>query len=388
MTANTKKRASQSASGLNRDASRLTRLALSMTASGSQMERTSWQTQLQTAVGNLFAKKQNDTLEQALDYLWTENPPACDALAELIENHAETLTDNPDFDAILLAVPLLTWSRYTIPVGRTNRQRMQTLQHLLQEHILATDTRLILADVLYSPDQLPQGFIETRAMLQHLVANATSGQILTIDTKNLPAAGEYVADVRYLFAAVLVNKGTPIFRWQQADITLDEALQTWQEKSTHLFHELLPGSHLKLLLPNAFFNAWRRLEDEARPFSVRAAIQYLCETLQVLPAELFAVVSASYDQALEEYRIGFGLLSSQQVAHGVVWPLIGNEHEDGDTLSHIEQELIELGKVTILSSAMPMDYCDDCGTPLFPNPQGELQHPEMPENSTEIPKLH
>ena len=383
-----KKRASQGASGLNRDASRLTRLSLAMTASGSQIERTSWQTQLQTAINNLFNKKQNDTLEQALDYLWVENPPACDALAELIENHAETLTEQTTFDAILLAVPLLAWSRYTISGGRVNRQRLQSLQELLQEHILATGTRLSMADILYSPDQLPQGFIETRAMLQQLVASAISGLPLTIDTKNLPPAGEYVADVRYLFAAVLVDKNAPIFHWQQTDITLDEALQTWQAKSTDLFRELLPGCHLKLLLPNAFFNAWRRLEDEARPFSVRAAIQYLCETLQVLPAELFAVVSACYDQTLEEYRIGFGLISSPQVLHGVVWPLIGNEQEDGDTLSHIERELSDLGKVNILTSTIPMEYCEDCGTPLFPNPQGELQHPEMPENSTDIPKLH
>ena len=383
-----KKRANQGASGLNRDASRLTRLSLSMTASGSQIERVSWQTQLQTAINNLFSKKQNDTLEQALDYLWIENPPACDALAELIENHAETLTEQATFDAILLAVPLLAWSRYTISGGRVNRPRLQSLQELLQEHILATGTRLSMADILYSPDQLPQGFIETRAMLQQLVTSAISGLPLTIDTKNLPPAGEYVADVRYLFAAVLVDKNSPIFRWQQTDITLDEALQNWQEKSMDLFRELLPGCHLKLLLPNAFFNAWRRLEDEARSFSVRAAIQYLCETLQVLPAELFAVVSACYDQTLEEYRIGFGLVSSPQVLHGVVWPLIGNEQEDGDTLSHIERELSDLGKVTILTSTMPMEYCEDCGTPLFPNPQGELQHPEMPENSTEIPKLH
>jgi hypothetical protein len=359
-----------------------------MTASGSQIERVSWQTQLQTAINNLFSKKQNDTLEQALDYLWIENPPACDALAELIENHAETLTEQATFDAILLAVPLLAWSRYTISGGRVNRQRLQSLQELLQEHILATGTRLSMADILYSPDQLPQGFIETRAMLQQLVTSAISGLPLTIDTKNLPPAGEYVADVRYLFAAVLVDKNSPIFRWQQTDITLDEALQTWQGKSMDLFRELLPGCHLKLLLPNAFFNAWRRLEDEARPFSVRAAIQYLCETLQVLPAELFAVVSACYDQTLEEYRIGFGLISSPQILHGVVWPLIGNEQEDGDTLSHIERELSDLGKVTILTSTMPMEYCEDCGTPLFPNPQGELQHPEMPENSTDIPKLH
>lgn len=27
------------------------------------------------------------------------------------------------------------------------------------------------------------------------------------------------------------------------------------------------------------------------------------------------------------------------------------------------------------------EYCDDCGAPLFADPQGELVHPEMPEDA-------
>ncbi|MBI3229595.1 MAG: DUF2863 family protein, partial [Burkholderiales bacterium] len=29
----------------------------------------------------------------------------------------------------------------------------------------------------------------------------------------------------------------------------------------------------------------------------------------------------------------------------------------------------------------PSEYCDDCGTPLFADPSGELVHPEMPEDT-------
>jgi hypothetical protein len=28
-----------------------------------------------------------------------------------------------------------------------------------------------------------------------------------------------------------------------------------------------------------------------------------------------------------------------------------------------------------------MEFCDDCGAPLFPNPEAELVHAEMPEQA-------
>ncbi len=373
---------------LTRDAARLVRLALALNDSGSQIERDTWQQQLTGLIASLFQKKQNETLEQALDFLWVENPPACDALSELIENHAETVTEASDSNAVLLAIPMLVWSRYSIPSGRINRQRLQELRAQLHAQLLASGVRLALADVLYSPDQLPRGFIETRALLLQLAAMAANGQDLQIDTSPLPQAGEYVADVRYIFAAVTADKGAAIFRWQQADMTPSEVLQAWQLHSAPLFAAMLPGCHVKLLLPNAFFSAWRKLEQEARAFSVRAAVSYLCETLAVLPAELRAVIAPCYDQTLEEYRIGFALLNKRDILHGVVWPLVGDEQEDSDIVPQIEKELASLGKITVLTTAMPMEYCEDCGTPLFPNSEGELQHPEMPEGDAEMPQLH
>ena len=34
---------------------------------------------------------------------------------------------------------------------------------------------------------------------------------------------------------------------------------------------------------------------------------------------------------------------------------------------------------------MPMEYCDDCGAPLFPNAEGENMHTEMPEDMQDAP---
>jgi hypothetical protein len=31
----------------------------------------------------------------------------------------------------------------------------------------------------------------------------------------------------------------------------------------------------------------------------------------------------------------------------------------------------------------PLEYCDDCGAPLFPNPAGHAVHAEAPEGDAE-----
>ncbi len=373
---------------LNRDTAKLVRFALALHASGSQLESQTWQQQLGDAIAALFQKKQNDILEQALDYLWLENPAACDVLAELIEGYAESLTEDEQTNAVLIAIPLLAWSRYAISAGRLNKQRLQELRERMKADLLASDVRLALADILYSPDQLPRGFIETRALLQQLARSAMNEEDVYLDSTELAAAGEFVADVRYIFAAVVVKKGAPIFRWQQAEMTQQEVLQTWRANTKSIFKAILPGCHFNTLLPNAFFSAWRKLEQEARVFSLRAAVSYLCVVLNVKPQDLRAVVSPFYEQTLEEYRIGFCLANGASILHGVVWPLIGEETEETDIVAQIERELTGLDKVIVLRTGMPMEYCDDCGTPLFPNAEGEMVHPEMPETEETAPQLH
>jgi len=70
-----------------------------------------------------------------------------------------------------------------------------------------------------------------------------------------------------------------------------------------------------------------------------------------------------------------------EVVHGVVWPLLGAEDETTDCVAQIETVLRESGltDVVALEHHFPLEYCDDCGAPLYPSPEGEVVHAEMPE---------
>ena len=78
-----------------------------------------------------------------------------------------------------------------------------------------------------------------------------------------------------------------------------------------------------------------------------------------------------------------------------MWPLFGREQdmsvdENGqprDTLEDIVELLKAQGVTDIrrLPGILPMDFCEDCGAPYFPDPNGEMVHAELPEEADSGP---
>jgi len=85
------------------------------------------------------------------------------------------------------------------------------------------------------------------------------------------------------------------------------------------------------------------------------------------------------------------------VVYGIVWPLYGQEDENGtpmegplavspaalSPLNEIVAHLNDAGIAHIkrIGERYAAEYCDDCGSPLFADPTGELVHAEMPEDA-------
>ena len=185
--------------------------------------------------------------------------------------------------------------------------------------------------------------------------------------------------------------GRPVFRWNETDGGRPAALAAWREQGAPNFQNLLTGCAYELLLPDAYFAAWRQADRDTRPFALKAAVEYL-KTLFNEPANRIRAVAAPYyEHWLEEWRVGFTLANSDDVVHGVTWPLLGQEDENTDLGPEIEALLKStgIGEVRVLDTRMPLEYCEDCGAPLFPNPDGENVHAELPEDMQGTPaQLH
>lgn len=375
---------------LSRDAERLAWLAQGLSESGSRMEDVWWETEMVGLIDKLLTAGDEDALNQALDRLHETTPRAYDELADMIEASCEGHIAL-DRSRLLIALPILAWSRYAIPARAIPTDILEALRAQLSAHVLGAEAKVHFADHLFSPDQLPQGYVETREFADALDQATALGQDLHIDANKLPEGQPFISDVRYLLAAIEVPTGRPLFRWNEADGNRQTALGAWREQGGPNLHHLLAGCAYEMLLPEAYFAAWRLADRESRPFALKAAVDYL-QTLFAVPAgRLRAVVAPYYERSLVEWRVGFTLVQSDEVVHGVTWPILGSEDEGADLGPEIEALLKQtgIGEVRLLDTRMPLEYCDDCGAPLFPNPEAENVHAELPEDMSGTPaQLH
>ena len=378
---------------LSRDAERLVWLAKGLADSGCRAEDTWWESEQTTLIDKMLAGGQEDALNQALDRLHETHGRAYDGLADLIEAGSEShLAANKDGDRqhLLLALPVLAWSRYRIPDRKLPAALLANLRVQLQAHVLAGEVRIGLADLLYSPDQLPRGFVATHRFARQLGEAALNDRDLAVAADALPETGHYIADLRYVLAVVSAPRGQPLFRWQEIDGNRDTALKEWQAQAGPSLQAAMPGCTIELLLPDAYFSAWRQADQAARGYSLVATAAYLQAALDLPVTALQAVAAPYYEQRLVEWRIGFSRQGEDQILHGVVWPLLGVEDESSDIAGEIEQVLKQagLGHILMLDQRMPLEYCDDCGAPMFPNADGESVHAEMPEAEDNATGMH
>lgn len=377
---------------LARDAEQFVWLATGLGQSQSRIEDGYWETRLIELIDRSLRSGDDDTLNAALDHLYRTDGRAYDEFADLVEARAEcgVLADaRGELDVVLIAIPVLAWSRYRIPCAAVPSTVLANVRTQLLAHVLADEVRLGLADHLYSPDQLPKGYGETRELAARLAAAACESRELVVDSRRLPETTQYLSDARYLLATAAAARGAPLFRWQERDGSRAGAAADWASQGGAALAPLFTGCAFETLPPDAYYAACREADRQLRPYSLRASVAYLQSVLDIAPDALRAVVAPFAQQRVEEYRVGLTLKGHNDVMHGVVWPLLDAEDETSDIAGQIEAVLTAAGVSDVLAFEhdFPLEYCDDCGGPLYPDPEGHTVHAEMPEHA-EAPPAH
>jgi hypothetical protein len=382
---------SKSPPRLTRDAERLIALALGLNASGSLTEDRYWEAEMSGLVAKLLENGNDAPIDGALDHLYQTNLGAYDTLIELVENESESLVvmqGDRAWQALLIAAPIVAWSKYSIPSGPIGREDGDALRVQLQAHVLAANARLAVVPYLYSIDQLPRHFSELRKLAARLADGAVTGEIPRLDLARLPETAHLLADTRFVIACVAAPRAAPLFRWQEdasGHAGRTGSLEQWIAQARPTLAKLLPGCVFECLLPDAYYVNCRESDRRVRPFGIRAAVAFLENALGAKADELHAVVAGFGEERVDEYRVGFALTTEGEVAHGVVWPLYGREDENArpGPLDEVMAQLAECGitEVKKLPGTFTPEYCEDCGAPLFANTEGEIVHAELPEEA-------
>ena len=380
----------------------LARLAAGLAASGSYKEDVFWENQLGIKINAQLRTGSDQNLEEALELLYDTDPAGYGEFIYAIESAIECNTlihEDYTYDVLLFAAPVLTWSRFSIPSGPIPETILNSLREQFQTHVLFENTKFSLANYLFSPDQLPRGYCLTHELAEKLWAAAIGGQNLHMNPRQFSETANFLSDTRYLLGAVAVQQGEPMFRWQETNITSQinngvagvksskqRIFLKWKTECGKALRPLFQGCALDLLLPDGFFSAWRTADRLARPYSMHATVDFLQSTLNIPVSDLRAVIAPFHDQLLEEYRVSFTFIDRSEVLYGIVWALVGEEDENSDTITQIETTLQECGitLITTLDNRFPLEYCEECGAPLFPNLEGEVVHAEFPEDGDRI----
>ncbi len=376
---------------LTRDAERLIALANGLNASGSVTEDRYWEGEMSTLAARLLENGNDAPIDGALDHLYQNNLGAYDTLIELVENVRESVDSmqgDRAWQGLLIAAPIVAWSKYSIPSGPIARDEAETLKVHLLAHVLAAGARLTLVPYLYSIDQLPRHYSELRRLAARLADAAVTGEVPRLELARLPETAHLLADTRFLVACAAVPRGQAMFRWQEdasGHMGRAGSLEQWIAQARPTLAKLLPGCVFECLLPDAYYVNCRESDRRVRPFGIRAATAFLENALAAKPTDLQAVVAGFGEERVDEYRVAFSLLGESEVAHGVVWPLYGREDETArpGPLDEVLAQLTEVGvtEVKKLSATFTPEYCEDCGAPLFANAEGEIVHAELPEEA-------
>jgi hypothetical protein len=376
---------------LTRDAERLIALANGLNASGSLTEDRFWEAQMSAVVAKLLEHGNDAPIDGALDHLYQNNLGAYDTLIELVENESESLTISQadrEWQSLLIAAPIVVWSKYAIPSGVIARDQAETLQVHLQAHVLAQGARVALVPYLYSIDQLPRHFSELRRLAAKLADAALANEKPRLELARLPETAHLLADTRFIIACAAVPKGQALFRWQEdasGHAGRAGSLEQWIAQARPTISKLLPGCVFESLLPDAYYVNCRESDRRVRPFGIRAAIAFLENALKTKAAEIKAVVAGFGEERVDEYRVAFHGADESEIAHGVVWPLYGREDENTrpGPIDEVVAQLNECGitEVKRLPGTFTPEYCEDCGAPLFANGEGEIVHAELPEEA-------
>jgi Protein of unknown function (DUF2863) len=393
-----KRSRSKSISRLTPDAEKLVALALGLTASGSLTEDRFWETQLGKLVAHLLESGHENSINVALDHLFQAQSNAYETLIDQVESLTESAAlehGGKAWDVLMVAAPIVAWSKYRIASGPLNADLALTLAAHLQAHVMAAGSRVALAPYLYSIDQLPRHFSEVRKLTIKLGEAALHGVAPKLDLQRLPETAQLLSDARFLLAAVVAPQGEALFRWQEVGTAQHagrtHCLEQWIAQGRPNLAPMLQGCVYEFLLPEAFYVSCRESDRSVRPYSVRAAAAFLEDALKVNANQLCAIIAGFGADRIDEYRISLALRGKDDVAHGIVWPLYGREDESTapTPIEDIRTQLRECGITEIqeLKGIRSPEFCEDCGVPLFPTADGEIVHAGLPEE-TDAPTAH
>ncbi len=367
------------------DADEFMRLALLAIDSTSRFEDRRVDNELEALCRRHLDKGEDSDIEAALSRLKEADSPAYDELLAMAEDCAQTRLD-PKGAHLLVLIPILGWSRYVIAAGPTDTTALNDLAELYQKHWATPEATVAVGNCLLSADNLPEGLCDIRKLLAALTDGKKKGHVVNIASflKNDPPPD--FADVRYLALSVSAETPEKLFS-PLTDDYIAHARRTMDFCLTarEILMTPMAGTRIDVQPPSAFFTGWRQADAAMRVFCLRALVSYVCcmgyNAADIIATTAVFVRMGHEMQSMDtdEVRVGLSLKNQPSaVVAGVVLPTLPEEHEQNQAFAAEVLHDAGINEIVSLPQTFPMEWCEDCGSPLYANSEGYVRHIETP----------
>lgn len=369
------------------------RLALRYGESGSGFEDRVFEDRIHALVNEHLDRLDDTEIEAALSQLDSDDVPpgSYESFLNIVEDCAESHTTDKG-SAVLFLIPLFCWSRYGNPVGRISNETLIELGRIFKETLTsgadAVDVRM--GSHLLTAEHLPETLTSVRKLLDNV--SAGSSQVVDISYLADTAAPADFADTRYLVLTARSDKPT--------DLMPDASLSyvEWARRQMQFCmraHDALEmdmiGSVYEVLPATSFYTAWRQAEAAMHVFCLKALVDFV-HAMGLSPSRCVATVAlftptadTPEDDASSEIRIGISSVhETDKVVAGVAWRASPDEFEQLDALARDVLRSKDLTTVYTHQQSFPLEWCEDCGAPLYANPEGLVVHIDEPHESLNL----
>ena len=333
----------------------------------------------------LLSRGIDSDIEAALSLLKAEEGTQYDDLLALAEGCAEYYSDK-DGAHLLVLIPVLAWSRYKIAFGKMPQEVSYEIAKLYKSHFASPKAHVSIGNSLIAAEHIPERLTEVRSLLSRLVKPKKDASVVDISYLLTADPTDEFSDVRYVVLGVSAETATDLFdRFSSERIELAHKLMDFSLKARAVLREFMTGSMLEVQAPAAFFTAWRQAVASERLFSLKALVKYVCIE-KIRPEKLIATTAIfsnlSENNAAEpqpEVRIGISFtFDANRIVAGVVWPCEPTELEIAQGFAKEVLTLEGIKTVVAHDQLFPLEWCEQCGAPLYANPEGNVTHVEKP----------
>ncbi len=366
----------------------LQRLALLLTESSSKLEDVRYEKALERLTKEALDQGDDTEIEAALAALKNDNPPAYDQLLSFAEEAAQSIISE-DGASLLVIVPLLVWSRYRNHCGQIAPNALEKVAASFKSIMTSTKADVRIGNVLLAPEHIPESFSDVRRILARMTTLAEDGSSPVVDLRDLidkPAAADF-ADTRYLLIAVSAPSANDLFRSSQEDyIDRARAEMNFCLEVHRALEFAMIGAVYEVQPPGAFFWGWRQTENAMRVWSLKSLVDFIgsmgYKPSDVIASAAFFVPAASDNaESMTELRVGISpRRAPDKVVSGIAWPVMPDELDHVQALATDILRTKGVRNVIFHEQDFPLEWCEDCGCPLYANPQGMVVHIEFADD--------